>query len=175
MNYTNLEERFKPFVQKIIDDNKRFYQFNNEIKWGFFVNQDKSVIASINAICELKINIVAVLHAFKIDQLIMIEFFILHEIRHIYQRLYINSNESNKELAEKYKYEFENYCSPQQNLKEYYSQQIEFEAYIFSYSVIIYKYGKINYISYPDFYDEQDINVKEYVKKWIQLFSTMNL
>ena len=73
------------------------------------------------------------------------------------------------------KNEFSNSCNIYKNRERYYSQQIEFEAFIFSYSVIKYKYGSVHYIHYPYFYDEQNIDIDKYVNNWLQIFKNKNL
>ena len=179
MDYKALEEKYKPIIQKIIDDNKKFYGFNDKIIWNFFVNDDIGLIATNNLKLELKINIVAVDFYYKKNEPLTIDLFILHEIRHIYQRFYIQllntENYVNIELAKKYKYEFDNYCNIYQNREKYYLQQIEFEAFMFSYSVMKYKYGNVDYIHYPAFYDEQEIDVEKHINQWLQIFKNQNL
>ena len=179
MNYSILENKFRPIIQKFIDDNKKFYGFENRINWGFFINEDVGLIATNNAKLELKVNIIAVDFAYKNNQPLMIEYFILHEIRHIYQRYFASllssDNCPNIPLAIQYKTEFENYCNIYQNREIYYTQQIEFEAFAFSYSVIKYKYGNIEYIRYPAFYDEQQINIEKHINQWLTIFMNQNL
>lgn len=179
MDYSVLEIKFKPIIQKLLDDNKKFYGFENQINWSFFVNKDIGLIATNNSKLELKVNIVAVDFAYKNKEPLMIEFFILHEIRHIYQRFFANllnaGNCPNIELATIYKNEFANYCNIYQNREVYYSQQIEFEAFVFSYSVIKYKYGNVDYIQYPSFYDEQNVDINKYVNNWLKIFKNQNL
>lgn len=179
MNNRILENKYQPIIQKMIDDNKKFYGFNNQINWSFFINKDIGLVATNTPKLELNVNILAVDFAYKNNEPIMIEFFILHEIRHIYQRYIaglLNTKDCpNIQLATIYKYEFANYCNYYQNREIYYSQQIEFEAFIFSYSVIKYKYGNVSYIHYPSFYDQLNINLEEYINKWFQIFKSQSL
>lgn len=179
MDYKTLENKFKPVIQHIIDDNKKFYGFNSPIYWNFFVDNDICLVATTTSKLELKINIVSVEFAYKNNEPLMVEFFILHEIRHIYQKYFTNLLNTNKcpdtKLAKIYKYEFANYCNIYQNRECYYRQQIEFEAFTFSYSVIKYKYGEVNYIHYPSFYDEQNVDIEKYINNWLQIFKDQNL
>ena len=162
-----LYSKYTPIIQKLIDDNKKFYFFNSQIEWRFFTNEDKGLIATSENL-ELKVNIISVDSAYKMGEPLMIEFFILHEIRHIWQKRCVNLLNTgscpNVLLAERYK-----------SKEGYYNQQIEFEAFIFSYSVIRYKYGDVKYINYPSFYDEQNIGVEEHVNRWLHLFEMNNL
>jgi len=179
MNYNALEEKYKQIIQKIIDDNKKFYGFNDKIIWNFFVNDDIGLIATNNLKLELKVNIVAVDFYYKKNEPLTIELYVLHEIRHIYQRLIVfllNTNSCpNINYATRCKNEFDNYCNIYQNREKYYLQQIEFEAFMFSYSVIKYKYGNVDYIHYPAFYDEQEIDVEKHINQWLQIFKNQNL
>ena len=179
MDYSVSEIKFKPIIQKLIEENQRFYGFNTQIKWSFFTNEDICLVATNTSNLELKINIIAVDFAYKNSQPIMVEFYILHEMRHIYQRFLANLLNTNKcpniQLATIYKNEFSNYCNIYQNREIYYSQQIEFEAFMFSYSVIKYKYGNVDYIHYPSFYDEQNVDVNKYINSWLQIFKNQNL
>ncbi len=179
MDCNILESKFKPIIKKLINDNKKFYGFEKQINWNFFINEDIGLVATNNYKLELKVNILAVDYAYKNKQPIMIEFFILHEIRHIYQRYFaylLKTNECpNIPLAKQYNKEFSNYCNLYQNREIYYSQQIEFEAYVFSYSVIKYKYGHVDYIHYPTFYDEQNVAIEKYVNHWLDIFKNQNL
>ena len=179
MNNNILKRKYQPIIQKIVDDNKKFYGFSNHINWSFFSNEDIGLVATNTPKLELKINILAVDFAYTYNEPTMIEFFILHEIRHIYQRFFaglLNTKDCpNVQLATIYKNEFANYCNIYQNRDIYYSQQIEFEAFIFSYSVIKYKYGNVSCIHYPSYYDEQNIDIEKYINKWIQIFKNQNL
>ena len=77
MDYKALEEKYKQIIQKIIDDNKKFYGFNDKIIWNFFVNDDIGLIATNNLKLELKVNIVAVDFYYKKNEPLSIELFIL--------------------------------------------------------------------------------------------------
>lgn len=180
MNYKSLENKYTPIIQKIIDDNKKFYGFESAINWQFFVDQDVRLIATANSKLELRINIISVDYAYQKNEPFMIEFFILHEIRHLYQRYcaYLLEKDNcppNIQLATIYKSEFANYCNIYKNREVYYTQQVEFEAFIFSYAVMRYKYGDIKYIKYPEFYDEQNIDVKKHIEYWFKIFKAQNL
>ena len=40
-----LKTKYHPIIQKIIDGNKSFYQFENEVHWSFFHNDNVAVVA----------------------------------------------------------------------------------------------------------------------------------
>ena len=175
--YDNQMEKYTPIIQNIINENRKFYGFNDEIKWEFFFDENVDLIATATKNLKLKININSVEFAYKNNEPLVIEQFILHEIRHIWQRLFVQSSRlgycCNEKLAAQYEFEFNNYCNIYQDKEIYYNQQIEFEAFIFSYSVMRYKYGNISYITYPKFYDEKNINIQNYVDKWINSFESL--
>ena len=100
------------------------------------------------------------------------EFYILHEIRHLYQHIY--KCVSNSPKAEQWAFEFSHYIKMYQSKQGYYSQSIEFDAFAFSYAIMLYKYGKIEYISSPSFYDNNDLFSKA-VNRWIEYFKQNNL
>ena len=39
MDYSSLEIKFKPIIQKLIDENKKSYGFDNQINWSSFVRK----------------------------------------------------------------------------------------------------------------------------------------
>lgn len=171
-------EKYKPFIQKIIDSNVNFYGFENKIEWEFFENNNIACVGIAKADLKLYININSVIHAIEINEPLQIEYFILHEIRHIYQRRYVIMYKTdqihcpNPELAKTYDYEFRNYIKPDK-LDQYYMQQIEFEAFLFSYSVMLYKYGNINYIQLPKYLES--LGVQKYINSWISIFKEKKL
>ena len=172
-------EKYKPIIQNIIDSNVKFSCFENKIEWDFFENSDKAIFAKTGADFKLYVNITSVIHAYEINEPLHVEYFILHEIRHIYQRRFIflyKTDETNcpaPELAKRYDYEFCNYIKPTDDLEAYYSQQIEFEAFTFSYSVMLYKYGHINYIKLPNYLES--LGIQPYIDIWIKNFKDKNL
>ena len=171
-------EKYRSLIQDIIDSNKRFYGFENKVEWDFFENNDKAVFAFVKEDLKLYININSVIYSYEINEPLQIEYFILHEIRHIYQRRFIilyktdPTRCSNSQVAQRYDYEFRNYIKPD-NLEQYYSQQIELEAFLFSYSVMLYKHGVIDYIKLPSFLES--IGAQQYVDSWIDVFKKQNL
>ncbi len=177
--YNRKIEQFRPIIQNIIDSNKKFYCFNNKIEWDFFDNPNIAIMALIDKDLKLNININSVIHAYDINEPLQIEYFILHEIRHIYQRRIVfeyqlnKNNCPNREFAQQCEYEFNHYINMNEDKERYYSQQIEHDAYLFSYSVMLYKYGKISYINPPEFYENLD--VKSHIEKWITVFKNQAL
>jgi hypothetical protein len=185
MDYSILKEQYKEKIQKIIDDNQKFSIVNGKINWFYFEDENDANVAYSNRNCELYVNICSIDSAYnKRNEPLMIEFFILHEIRHIERRTFVNSmlqgnclDSDGLKRAIRYKYEFDNYCSPSLNKDVYYQQFIECDAFAFSYSVMKYKYGEQlpDYIFYPKFYDENQIDIKTYIVQAMQSFKARNL
>ena len=171
-------DKYRPIIQSIIDSNVKFYGFENKIEWEFFENENIAFVGIAKADLKLYININSVIYAYKIGEPLQIEYFILHEIRHIYQRRFVLMYQQDKihcqnpELAQRYDYEFCNYIKPDK-LEQYYSQQIEFEAFLFSYSVMLYKYGVISYIKLPNYLES--LGVEQYINSWISIFKKQKL
>lgn len=167
-NISSLEEQFTSYINQIINSNKKYFGFEDDIKWAFF-EDDKSLIAK-NDISTLFVNINSLKYAFLINQLYMIEFYILHEIRHIYQRKSIHSDLINNPQIQQWKYEFEHYIKPTDNPNAYYNQSIEFDAFSYSYALMLFKYGKIEYISFPKYYTGI---IEPCIEKWLENFKNL--
>lgn len=171
-------EKYRSTIQNIIDSNKKFYGFENKVEWEFFEDNNKAIFAYVGEGLKLYVNIKSVNFSYEINEPFQIEYFILHEVRHIYQKRLILLYKTDPmncpapQVAQRYDFEFCNYIKPD-NLEQYYSQQIEFDAYVFSYSVMLYKYGVINYIKLPKFLES--LEVKRIVDSWIDIFKKQEL
>jgi len=157
-----LKIEYEPIIKGIINDNVKFYQFTQEVKWQYIYNEDFSLIASCDNNLVVNINISAIAFMQKVHQPLMLEFFILHEIRHLFQRLFIlqyhsKPNDYNYGKAVQWLAEFNHYVSLNEDRNRYYYQSIEFDAYAFSYAVMLYKYGKVDYIVAPTIYDNDEV------------------
>lgn len=171
-----LEQKYKPVIQKIIDDNKKFYGFEQTVEWDFFTNEKVAVFGMASSDLKLHINIYSVDFAFTRNEPLQIECFILHEIRHIYQRLSVlNCRQNNIEdyLAMQWEKELSNYISMEQDVNAYFNQYLEFDAFCYSYAIMLYKYGKVPYIDYPEFYHSND-EFDCMVTKWLEVFKSRN-
>lgn len=171
-----LKIEFTPIIQSIINDNTKYFSFTQEVKWQYIDNKDITMIASCDRNLTININIVAISHMRKINQPLMLEYFILHEIRHLYQRLFISQyylkpDDFNYKRAKQWLTEFNNYTNIYQDRSRYYYQSIEFDAFAFSYAVMLYKYGKVDYIFPPEIYNNDDI-FYSVVDKYISHFKS---
>ena len=177
--YKALSNKFAPIIQNIIADNYCFYGIEETIKWRFVVMDTPSVLAT----CNRETNIISVdINSFKSyfdsNNLIEAEYFLIHEIRHIFQHMEIKKYKENQtfevseELIKKWIYETDHYEKAldkdgHENPK-YFAQDTELDAYAFSYAVIKYKYGD-PYVYIPPMYGQEFINI---VNEWIKVFKT---
>lgn len=175
--FTSLNNKYAPIVEEIISSNYRFYGLDETIKWGFTLTNTPSVLATCNRETNIiKIDINSFKEYFENDNLIEAEYFIIHEIRHIFQHIQIKKYKENKEcelpneLIKKWVYEAEHYeMALDKNGNEnpkYFNQDIELDAYAFSYAVIMYKYG-IADVYVPPMYGQKFLEI---VNKWINEF-----
>ena len=158
-NVEMLKTKYTPTIQDIINRYKKFYNIKVEIEWEFFENEDTATFAYHKGL-KMYLNINSVTKSLAIDEPKHIDYFIIHEIRHILQHIIIanNLNDVNSplfEFAKQCDYEFKHYIKMSDNLYDYYDQEIEFDAYSYAHAVILYKYGKIDYINKPSFYGDE--------------------
>lgn len=171
-----LKEKYTPIIKQIIDENQKFYNMKYSIEFDFFENDDIAVrgVSRNGKIC---LNIISFDYAYKINQPLQNELFILHEIRHLYQRWFIlecKENNKNNEQANQWDYEFHNYIDMNKSLELYYGQYTEFDAFCYSYAVMQYKYGKIDYIELPKYYENNE-GFHFMMNKWIEIFNNQKL
>ena len=170
-------EKYKQIIRDIINSDVKFFGFDNSVEWEFFEDSSIANAEKTDSSFKLYININSVEFAYEIDQPLQIELFILHEIRHIYQRRFLLSYKTgadcpNPELAQVYEWEFNHYVPP--SYKEgYYSQQTEFEAFAFSHAVMLYKYGEIHYLEPPSFL--KSLGIQNHIDKWLDIFRQRRL
>lgn len=173
----SLKTKYHSVIQKIIDENEPFYQFENQVHWNFFHDNNVALVAFCDKGFNIQINILAVVKAYEeLNQPLMIELFILHEIRHLFQRFCVQDlyyNDPPKlaiPQAQQWANEFNNYIKATDNIELYYSQSIEFDAFSFSHAVMLYKYGNVEYIIPPKFLAERTTFIKV-VQMWLKHFT----
>ena len=145
--------QYTPFVDYIVFSSKRFLRISDPIKWKFFFNERTSLTAKYDKTEKgIMINIGFVDFAFEQREPYQVEFFILHELRHWYQYSEMEKYKTdpttcdNPPLVEKWLKESAKYIPPSvggdKNNADYYSQDMETDAFAFAYAVVSYKYGK---------------------------------
>lgn len=177
-----LSKTYSPYITKILSDNSKYFQFNETVRWAFNFGQESAVVGAVGKDNVLKVNIYSVIGFVANNDLISLEYFLLHEIRHIYQNLiieeYNNKNEIpiDEKLVKKWIFENDNYIKAMdENGNEnigYFLQDIEMDAYAFAFALMKFKYGsRTNGLYVPPVYGEE---FKSIVKEWVDEFATYN-
>lgn len=172
-----LRKAYAPIVNDIINKNVRFYRFNETIRWCFGFDEDISIIATCNRKTNvITINLNSFMKAYIEHDLKTIEYYLLHEIRHIFQHEIIKDFKEgldvaiDKKIIEKWIYEGDHYiksCDEDGNENpDYFQQDSEMDAYAFSYAVMKYKYGELD-LYVPQVYESDFYNI---VDEWIEAF-----
>ena len=175
-----LQNRYAPVIKRMIESNVKFYRTNQTIRWQFGYKERVAIFAWCDQRTNvLTINIASVDFAFERNEPLQIEYFLLHEIRHIYQHLEketykINPLQcNNADLARKWLEEEKDYI-PALNKENkenegYFMQDMELDAYAYAFAVMKYKYGNVPYLYIPKAY-EGNSEFAEIVDNWIQVF-----
>ena len=182
--FERLQQQYSPIISDIINSDVRFYRTNQTIRWRFGYDERVAIFAS----CDRKTNIVtvniaAVDFSFLQNEPLHIEYFLLHEIRHIYQHLEIADYRkdptkcNNAELAKKWSEEEDNYVTAlnkegKENIG-YFLQDMEMDAFAYSYAVMKYKYGEVEYLYIPKAYRNEEFD--KIVAEWQETFKNEGL
>ena len=183
MDFDSLSKTFSPIIEKLITDNVRFFRFKETIKWCFEDDDDISIMAACNRKTNvISLNINSVVYSFNKGDLKTIEYYLLHEIRHVFQHLVINDYKKGLEIpieediVKKWIFESENYVkSLDSNGNEnpkYFLQDSEMDAYAYSYAVMKYKYINVDYLWVYKKYGDKFWNL---VNDWIETFKEEHL
>ena len=184
VTFETLQKRYSPIISNIINSNIKFYRTNQTIRWQFGFDERVAIFAC----CDRKtniitVNIAAVDFSFQRKEPLHIEYFLLHEIRHIYQHLEIKdykenpSKCNNQTLAEKWANEEANYIGAIDKNgfenKEYFEQDMEMDAFAYAYAVMKYKYGEVPYLYLPKTYEKDEFY--GIVDEWMDTFERERL
>ena len=176
--YNEYDQILAPIIAKIINDNCKYCKISEKIKWGWNYDQNLSIMATCDRNNNLiQINLFSVIKAYKEKLLIIVEYFVVHEIRHIFQNIKIKEhkagicNDINSNLVEKWIYENEHYekaldINNNENPK-YFMQNCEIDAYAFSYALMKHKYKDVSYLYVPQYYGAEFYNI---VNDWLECF-----
>ncbi len=184
ITFEYLQKRYSLIISNIINLNIKFYRINQPIRWQFGFDERVAIFAWCNRKTNIvTVNIAAVDFSFRQSEPLHIEYFLLHEIRHIYQHLEIEdyrenpSKCNNIELAKRWAEEESNYISAidkngDEN-KGYFKQDMEMDAFAYAYAVMKYKYGEIPYLYIPNAYKNNEFY--EIVDEWMETFKKEKL
>jgi hypothetical protein len=184
MNDATNTQDYVGMVSTIIDSNQQFYRSSKKIRWAFKNDNNISVFACYRKKEDIVlINYLAVEDAMENNRLPDIEYFTMHEIRHMFQQEEINDYKNNKpifvdeSIIKKWILEDSNYHSAtvnnEEGLKEYFSQDEEIDAYAYAYAIMEYKYGqKISYLYMPEYNKKEFVRLKN---EWIKAFKNESI
>ena len=181
-----LSKSYAPIINSLIEKDAKFFMFKETIKWGFNYGEESEVMAVVGNDNIVHINLFSVMNYYLSRDLYTIEYFLLHEIRHIFQHLIIEDYRNGKEvsldskLVEQWIFEDnkENYIKAlDENGNEnddYFKQDIEIDAYAFSLAVMKYKYDEkiIRHLYVPHQFGDAFWNI---VNDWIRYFKEEKL
>ena len=173
---------YSPLIKTLIDQNVDFYRSNSIKKWRFDVLVDVSVVASCDRKTNLiRVNLESVIKAVQDNDVKTIEYFLLHEIRHHFQHEIISDykngvrdlpigEEKNKKWIEEDKHHKKAIDDKGIFHEEYYFQDFEYDAYLYAFSVMKYKYNYTRKeLFVPSVYGEE---FDKEVDDWIEQFKS---
>lgn len=150
--FNKLSEQYSQLISKLINANSIYTNIDETIKWTFAWDENPAITGAVSReINVMSINVVFVDKAYKDNRIFDIEYFLLHELRHIYQHIQIEKYSVNKNTIDpvfilRWIEEGKNYIKAlDENGNEnpnYFKQDCEFDAYAFSYAVMSYKYSR---------------------------------
>ena len=173
-------EQYAPLIKWIIESNQIDLNIDERIQYRLVWDDNLSITAAVNRETNLlTVNLAFVDEEYRNNRIYNIEYFILHEMRHIYQHIQIKKyktkeNEVGPSFIEKWIEEGKNYVTAldkegNEN-PDYPKQDCEFDAYAFSFAVMHHKYsGRYDGSLYvPPIYkselkEKYDSAVKEFV------------
>lgn len=181
-----LSKSYAPIIKSLIEKDAKFFMFKETIKWGFNYGEESEVMTAVGNDNIVHINLFSVMNYCLSGDLYTIEYFLLHEIRHIFQHLIIDDYRNGKQvsfdskLVEQWIFEDnkENYIKAlDENGNEndgYFKQDIEIDAYAFSLAVMKYKYDEklIRHLYVPHQFGDAFWNI---VNDWIRYFKEEKL
>lgn len=86
-------------VKDLIEKNAKYFMFKQTIKGSFNYGKESSIIAAVGKDNVIHINLFSVVDCYLKRNLYTVEYFLLHEIRHIFQNLIVDEYKGGKEVA----------------------------------------------------------------------------
>ena len=181
-----LSKSYGQIISDLITSDVKYFMFKQTIKWAFNYGEESAVIAAVGKDNIIHINLFSVIKHYMSSDLYTVEYFLLHEIRHIFQHLIIEDYKNGEkipfspELVERWIHEDnkDNYIPAlDKNGNEndgYFKQDIEFDAYAYSLAVMKHKYGdeRISHLYVPTQFTEDFWNI---VEDWVNYFNEEKL
>lgn len=159
-DYQFFNEKVSPILVKWLNEEIRFYLFA-DIGQIYFAYASDFASKEIAAQCnyerrEIVFNIAWIKERFKKNEIFLVKYLIMHEIRHFYQRRVVESfkNQENVRIYEpqamllSWQKNFEKYIditgSSEVEEKNYFSQPVELDATAFAYYLMQHLHPNIN-------------------------------
>lgn len=146
MNQETFIKSCQDYISSILRADRKYFMFDIDIEYSLIFDDDLSFVARWNkGTNHIDININAIQEAADNDELHLIEYYLLMEIRHIYQYLsLINKiDRSNiyfeRDVLKELKHDFDNPIN-RSDEDEYFSQISVVDAYSFALAVMKIKY-----------------------------------
>lgn len=180
--FRQLTKKYSPFVKWIIESNQIYTGVDCAIRWQFSWDNNSRITAAVDRRTNLlHVNIAFVDEKYRDNRLYEIEYFMLHEMRHIYQHIQVELLSSGKcdidpVFAKRWAEEGKSYITAvdkdgNENI-DYYKQDCELDAFAFSFAVMSAKYKGIydDFLSVPGVYKQElkedyDSAVKEFLER----------
>ena len=165
--FKKLSEKYSPLIKWLIESNQIYTSVDKTIKWRFAWDENLAMTAAVDRKTNvLSVNALFVDDAYKNNRIFEIEYFLLHEMRHIYQHIQIakykdGKNDVGSQYIEKWIKENENY---EQSVDKagieninYPKQDCELDAYAFAYTVMHCKYHGMydSFLYVPEIYKNE--------------------
>lgn len=146
-----LSRRYSPLIKWIIESNQIYTNIDRPIRWGLRWKADVAIAAETNRKTNLlSVNLAFVKESYENGRIYEIEYFLLHEMRHVFQHVQIEYSENGKAMVDEglikqWKMKGENYIKALDEngneVPDYFKQDCELDAYAFSFAVMHLKYG----------------------------------
>lgn len=172
-------------IKSIINDDVDFYRLGKKIRWDIGDNNDVRIFACYRRKEDLiLVNYSAIEYAIANNTVLDIEYFLMHEIRHMFQQEEIDDYENGRpivieeDIVKLWIKENDNYHTADTDkdgaLRDYFSQDSEIDAYAYSYAIMEYKYGleRIKYLYTPEFNRDRFLELKN---EWMKQFELEKL
>ena len=176
--YDEYNPIFAPMINKMIQDSYKYFQILETIKWGFGYDDDLAIMGTCDRNTNIiRLNIFSVKKAYEDNNLMDVEYFIIHEARHIFQHNKIMefkagiTGQVDTDLIKRWIFESEHYIKAldkdgNENI-DYFKQDSEFDAYAFSYALMKFKYKNVSQLFVPKCYGKEFYDIVDY---WIDIF-----
>lgn len=151
--FEQLTAKYSPLVKWLFESNQMYTSIDETIRWCLVWDDNAEITAVVNRKTNvISVNLAFVDEEYTNNRIYVIEYFLLHEMRHVYQHIEIKKyknkeNTVGDEYIERWIKEGSNYISSvdkegKENI-DYFRQDCELDAYAFSFTTMHIKYHGI--------------------------------